>query len=104
MQSRVRREQYTRAKEDIFVRTSISEAPRHTVEGNDKKHARLNLIADLLSGIPYEEVLHEGLTLPGRVFDPHYKVAPCRRSFMCRRSIDFERSPRCGHSVKCIKG
>ena len=73
LQSRVRWEQYTKAKEDMFKRTSIPEAPWHIVEGNDKKRARLNLIAHLLSLVPYEEVPHEHIILPNRVFDPHYE-------------------------------
>jgi polyphosphate kinase len=42
LQSRVRWEAYTRAKEDMFIRTNIPEAPWFIVEGNDKKRARLN--------------------------------------------------------------
>jgi polyphosphate kinase len=73
LQSRVRWEQYTQAKEDMFERTSIKEAPWHIVEGNDKKRARLNCISHLLSLFPYEEIHHEPVTLPDRVFDPHYE-------------------------------
>ncbi|MEA1673615.1 polyphosphate kinase 2 [Nitrospirillum sp. BR 11163] len=73
LQSRVRWEQYTMAKEDMFARTSIPEAPWHIVEGNDKKRARLNLISHLLSVVPYEEVPHEPVTLPDRVFNPNYE-------------------------------
>jgi polyphosphate kinase len=73
LQSRVRWEQYTRAKEDMFRRTSIPEAPWHIVEGNDKKRARLNLISHLLSVVPYEEVPHESVALPDRVFNPDYE-------------------------------
>src|SRR5262245_12192995 len=39
LQSRVRWEDYTRAKEDMFARTNIPEAPWFIVEGNDKKRA-----------------------------------------------------------------
>jgi polyphosphate kinase len=73
MQSRVRWEQYTKAKEDMFERTSIPEAPWFIVEGNDKKRARLNCIAHLLSLIPYEDVPHQPVSLPDRAFDPHYE-------------------------------
>jgi len=73
LQSRVRWEQYTLAKEDMFSRTSIAEAPWHIVEGNDKKRARLNLISHLLSVVPYEEVPHEPVALPDRVFNPDYE-------------------------------
>jgi polyphosphate kinase len=73
LQSRVRWEQYTRAKEDMFARTNIPEAPWHIVEGNDKKRARLNCIAHLLSLVPYAEVPHAPVTLPERHFDPNYE-------------------------------
>lgn len=73
LQSRVRWEQYTRAKEDMFERTNIPEAPWHIVEGNDKKRARLNCISHLLSLIPYEAVEHQPIVLPERVFDPSYE-------------------------------
>jgi polyphosphate kinase len=73
LQSRVRWEQYTQAKEDMFARTSIPEAPWHIVEGNDKKRARLNLISHLLSVVPYVELPHEPIVLPERVFNPDYE-------------------------------
>ncbi len=73
LQSRVRWEQYTKAKEEMFERTNIPEAPWFIVEGNDKKRARLNCIAHLLSRVPYEEVPHQPVTLPERVFNPHYE-------------------------------
>jgi len=75
LQSRVRWEAYTKAKEDMFARTNISEAPWYIVEGNDKKRARLNCIDHLLSLIPYEPVAHEEITLPDRVFNPEYERA-----------------------------
>jgi polyphosphate kinase len=78
LQSRVRWEAYTKAKEDMFLRTNISEAPWFIVEGNDKKRARLNCIDHLLKQIPYEEVAHTEISLPQRIFDPHYerKILP----------------------------
>mgnify|MGYP005852688515 CR=1 FL=1 len=73
LQSRVRWEQYTKAKEDMFARTNIPEAPWYIVPGNDKKRARLNCIAHLLSLVPYEDVPHEDVALPDRVFNPDYE-------------------------------
>jgi polyphosphate kinase len=73
LQSRVRWEDYTKAKEEMFERTNIPEAPWYIVEGNDKKRARLNCIDHLLTQFPYEEVPHEEITLPDRVFDPNYE-------------------------------
>jgi polyphosphate kinase len=73
LQSRVRWEQYTQAKEEMFARTNIPEAPWHIVQGNDKKRARLNLISHLLSVVPYEDVPHQPIALPDRVFNPNYE-------------------------------
>jgi hypothetical protein len=75
LQSRVRWEDYTKAKEEIFARTNIPEAPWYIVEGNDKKRARLNCIQHLLDQIPYEDVPGEAITLPDRVFNPDYDRA-----------------------------
>ena len=75
LQSRVRWEDYTKAKEDIFARTNIPEAPWYIVEGNDKKRARLNCIHHLLDQIPYTEIPHEPISLPDRVFNPDYDRA-----------------------------
>ena len=78
LQSRVRWEQYTKAKEEMFARTNIAEAPWYIVEGNDKKRARLNCIAHLLGQFPYAYVPHDDISLPDRVFNPSYerKVLP----------------------------
>jgi polyphosphate kinase 2 len=73
LQSRVRWEDYTRAKEEMLERTNIPEAPWFIVEGNDKKRARLNCMAHLLSHIPYTEVPHEEIALPERVFNTEYE-------------------------------
>jgi len=73
LQSRVRWEDYTKAKEDMLERTNIPEAPWYIVEGNDKKRARLNCIDRFLQQIPYEPVPHEHVDLPDRVFNPNYE-------------------------------
>jgi polyphosphate kinase 2 len=73
LQSRVRWEDYTKAKEDPFARTNIPEAPWFVVEGNDKKRARLNCIHHLLEQITYQEISHDPISLPDRIFDPNYE-------------------------------
>jgi polyphosphate kinase 2 len=75
LESRVRWEQYTKAKEEMLARTNIDEAPWYIVEGNDKKRARLNCIDHLLSTVPYEAVEQEEIVLPDRVFNPEYERA-----------------------------
>jgi polyphosphate kinase 2 len=73
LQSRIRWEDYTKAKEDMLARTNIHEAPWYIVEGNDKKRERLNCIEHLLSMLPYHEQVREEVTLPERVFNADYE-------------------------------
>ena len=56
LESITRWEDYSRAKDEMMVHTDIPEAPWFVVESDDKKRARLNMMAHLLSTIPYAEV------------------------------------------------
>lgn len=76
LQSRRRWEDYTKAKETMFERTHIPEAPWWVVEGNIKKRARLNCIAHLLEQIPYKEVPRDEIELPERKRDDEYYREP----------------------------
>lgn len=73
LQSRIRWEDYTKAKEEMFQRTNIPEAPWYIVPGNDKKRARLNCISHLLGMMPYSAPPHPETELPERVFNPDYE-------------------------------
>ncbi len=73
LQSRVRWEDYTVAKEEMFARTNIEEAPWYIVKGNDKKRARLNCIRHFLDQVPYDAVERDEIELPDRVFNPKYE-------------------------------
>ena len=76
LQSRVRWEEYTKAKEVMLERTHIAEAPWWLVHADDKKKARLNCIAQLLGQLPYQEVPHAPVVLPERVRNPEYLRQP----------------------------
>jgi len=76
LQSRIRWEDYTAAKEEMLARTNIAEARWFIVEGNDKKRARLNCMAHLLKQLPYAEVPQEDIQLPQRVFHTEYERKP----------------------------
>ncbi|MEJ2404825.1 MAG: polyphosphate kinase 2 [Candidatus Thiodiazotropha sp.] len=80
LQSRIRWEDYTKAKEDTLARTNIPEAPWFIVAANDKKRARLNCIHHLLEQIPYKDIPNDNVSLPDRVFNPNYerRVLPKR--------------------------
>ncbi len=73
LQSRIRWEDYTKAKEDTLARTNIPEAPWFIVPANDKKRARLNCIHHLLEQIPYKDIPNDNVSLPDRVFNPKYE-------------------------------
>jgi len=69
-------EDYSRAKDDMFIQTDIPEAPWYVVESDDKRRARINMIAHLLSTIPYHDVPEPNLTLPHRPAATGYVRTP----------------------------
>jgi polyphosphate kinase 2 len=66
LESITRWEDYSRAKDEMFIHTDIPEAPWHVVESDDKRRARINMIAHLLGTIPYRDVKPPMLKLPPR--------------------------------------
>ncbi len=76
MESRVHWEDYTKAKEEMFARTHTAESPWRVVQAVDKKRARLNMIAHLLSLVPYEDVPKPEIELPPRVHHADYVRHP----------------------------
>jgi polyphosphate kinase len=69
-------ENYSRAKDEMFVHTDIQEAPWFVVESDDKRRARINMIAHLLSTVPYHDVQRLPLALPPRPATQGYLRAP----------------------------
>ena len=49
---RAKWEEVSRAKGEMFAHTDLDESPWFVVEADVKRHARLNMIAHLLSSIP----------------------------------------------------
>tara|TARA_R110002020_G_scaffold14062_11_gene49989 strand:+ start:13069 stop:13983 length:915 start_codon:yes stop_codon:yes gene_type:complete len=76
MESRRHWEDYTKAKEDMLARTHTTESPWWIVDADDKKRARLNTIAHLLSAIPYADVPKPEIVLPERIRHPDYARGP----------------------------
>jgi polyphosphate kinase 2 len=62
--SRSRWYDYSRARDMMLESTDTDEAPWHVVQSDDKKRARLNCIAHLLSLIPYKRVPMKKVELP----------------------------------------
>ena len=76
LESVYRWEDYSRAKDDMMVHTDIPVSPWFVVESQVKKHARLNMIAHLLSTIPYQAVDQEPVELPKRPLIGNYRRPP----------------------------
>ncbi len=66
LESITRWEDYSRAKDEMFVHTDIPEAPWHVLESDDKRKARINMMAHLLSTVPYRDAQPPALKLPPR--------------------------------------
>ena len=69
-------EEYSRAKDEMFVHTDIPSAPWYTVESEDKKRSRINVISHLLSTVPYEHITPELPEIPERPEITDYERPP----------------------------
>jgi polyphosphate kinase 2 len=76
LESITRWEDYSRAKDEMMVHTDIPEAPWYVVESDVKKRARLNMMAHLISTIPYAEIPPPTLQLPPRPKPKGYERPP----------------------------
>ncbi len=78
---------YSRARDLMLTKTDTRIAPWHIVRSDDKKAARLNTIAHVLSLIPYKKLSHKKVKLPGRsrkdAYDDQATIA--RRRFVPER-------------------
>jgi polyphosphate kinase len=77
LETRDRWVDFSRAKDEMFVHTDISEAPWYVVEADIKRHARINMISHLLSTLPFERLEPPTIVLPPRP-----------------PAVDYERPPR----------
>jgi polyphosphate kinase 2 len=77
LESVYRWEDYSRAKDQMMVHTDTPLSPWYVVESDLKKHARLNMIAHLLSTFDYYDVDRPKVQLPERpVLSGDYQRPP----------------------------
>jgi len=74
-------EDYSRAKDEMMLHTDTPTNRWFVVESDIKKHARLNMIAHLLSSIPYTEVPAPDVVLPKRLTSTANYQRPPREQF-----------------------
>jgi polyphosphate kinase len=79
LESRRRWYDYSRARDRMLEVTDTAHAPWYIVRSDNKRRARLNCIAHLLSLIPYDRVPRSKVTVPERATDNAYDdEAPLR--------------------------
>jgi polyphosphate kinase len=74
-------EDYSRAKDEMMLHTDTPTSPWFVVESDIKKHARLNVIAHLLSSIHYNEVPPPEVKLPKQLTTSSGYKRPPREKF-----------------------
>jgi polyphosphate kinase len=66
LKSFTRWDEYTRARDEMFMATDTSWAPWFIARSDDKRRTRLNIIEHLLGSIPYKRVPRGKVNLPKR--------------------------------------
>jgi polyphosphate kinase 2 len=66
LKSYSRWDDYTEARNDMFLATDTEWAPWYVARSDDKRRAQLNIIKHLLGKIPYEDVPRQKVKLPKR--------------------------------------
>jgi polyphosphate kinase 2 len=76
LESISRWEDYSRAKDAMMVHTDRPETPWYDVDSDDKRRARINMIAHLLSTVPYVEIERPEIPFPERPPSTGYRRPP----------------------------
>ncbi len=76
VESRLRWDDYSQAKDEMFAYTDIKQAPWYVVEADDKRRARLNCIHHLLKLLPYTSHLRPEIKLEPRPKRSTYARSP----------------------------
>ena len=76
---------YSRARDAMLSATDVAFAPWYIVPSDDKKRARLNCIADILSRIPYEEIPYKPPKLPARQKSKGYVEPKLKHQVIAQR-------------------
>ncbi|WP_343213177.1 polyphosphate kinase 2 [Fusibacter paucivorans] len=76
LESRTRWVAYSKAKDKMFKHTDTKHSPWYVVDADNKKKARINCIAHLLTKIDYKEIEKPSIELPDRQPDDAYERPP----------------------------
>jgi polyphosphate kinase 2 len=89
LEARNRWVDFSRAKDEMFMRTNIPEAPWFTVEADDKRRARLNCLRHVLSKVPWEDMTPPGIKLPPRPKKGDYARPPINEQFFVPNAYPY---------------
>ena len=89
LESRNRWVEYSRAKDIMFSKTHIPEAPWFTVEADEKRRARLNCLSHVLSKVPYVDMTPDPIELPRRPDQGDYKRPPINEQFFVPNNYPY---------------
>ncbi|WP_454654474.1 polyphosphate kinase 2 [Bosea beijingensis] len=73
---------YSRARDEMFRASDTTWAPWYAVHSDDKRKARLAVIAHILSSVPYEAPAREKIKLPKRQKPHGYEDADFARNWI----------------------
>ena len=73
---------YSRARDEMFAATDTPFAPWYVAQSDEKRRARLNIIAHLLDRIPYKDAPREKIKLPDRQKAKGYEEPMYRYNFV----------------------
>ena len=76
LEARVRWDEFSRAKDDMFAYTDTKQSPWWVVNADNKKAARLNCMSHLLTLIPYKDLTPEPIELQPRHEKGKYERPP----------------------------
>lgn len=80
VEARSRWEEYSKAKDAMFIHTDTERSPWNVVDAEVKKRAHLNTIRHFLDHIPYEDLTPPAMELPPRPKGSKDYVRPPRES------------------------
>lgn len=98
LQSITRWEDYSRAKDEMFAHTDTATAPWYTVESEDKKRSRINVINHILTSIPWEHVENHPPQIPERPEGDSTYERPPRTEFRYVPDVAGELEKKAGTS------
>ena len=89
LEARNRWVDFSRAKDEMFNRTNIPEAPWFTVEADDKRRARLNCLRHVLGKVPWEDMTPPAIELPPRPKQGDYTRPPINEQFFVPNTYPY---------------